>query len=418
MRIVYLWDADYPWDVRTEKVCAALADAGHHVVIAARNREWRVETERLAEGTVRRMRPWRWMGRRMDGILSFPAFFSPRWTGLLADAVRELDAELVIVRDLPLCPAAIRVARRFGIPVILDMAENYPAMLRETWDAGRRRPWDVLVRNPALAAAVERWCLPRVDRVMVVVAESAKRLAGLGVPAARIDVVSNTPPRMRALAITRDVRIGTPLCLVYVGVMEVPRGIRDLLDAVADLRAQGADVRLRLVGGGRDLPLFRAHAAALGLDGPAVELTGQVPHAEAMRAVAQADVGVVPHHADEAWNTTIPNKLFDYMAAGLPVVSSDAAPAARILAETGAGLVFRSGDADSLAQAVRRMMNPAARLRMGRAGREAVRARYNWEADSAVLLRAVEAAVRGASCTALMSSRDGGAGPTVAGFRA
>lgn len=395
MRIVYLWDADYPWDVRTEKVCAALTDAGHHVVIAARNRGWRAQTERLPEGTVRRMRPWRRIGRRMDGILSFPAFFSPRWTGLLADAVREADAELVIVRDLPLCPAAVRVARRFRIPVILDMAENYPAMLRETWEAGRRRPWDVLVRNPALAAAVERWCLPRVDRVIAVVAESAKRLVGLGVPAARIDVVSNTPPRMRALTITRDVRIGTPLSLVYVGLMEVPRGIRELLDAVAELRREGADVRLRLVGGGRDLEIFRAHAAALGLDGDAVEFTGQVPHAQAMRAVAQADVGVVPHHADEAWNTTIPNKLFDYMAAGLPVVSSDAAPAARILAETGAGLVFRSGHVDSLAEAVRRMMNPAARLRMGRAGREAVRARYNWEADSAVLLHAVEAAVHG-----------------------
>ena len=91
---------------------------------------------------------------------------------------------------------------------------------------------------------------------------------------------------------------------------------------------------------------------------------------------------------------------------------------ALIEAEPGAGLVLRSGDAESLAQAVRRMMNPAARLRMGRAGREAVRERYNWEADSAVLLRAVEAAVRGASCTAAAPSRDARAGPTVAGFRA
>jgi glycosyltransferase involved in cell wall biosynthesis len=395
MRIVYLWDADYPWDVRTEKVCAALTDAGHPVTIAARNRGWRAGTQRLPEATVRRMRPWRWMGRRMDGLLSFPAFFSPRWTGLLADAVRESGAELVIVRDLPLCPAAIRVARRRGIPVVLDMAENYPAMLRETWDAGRRRPWDLLVRNPALAAAVERWCLPRVERVITVVPESAARVAAMGVPVERIDVVSNTPPRARALIpAPRETGIGTPLSLVYVGLMEVPRGVRELLDAVAELRAEGADVRLRLVGGGRDLPLFRAHAAARGLDALVVEFTGHLPHAEAMRAVARADAGVGRRHADEAWNTTIPNKLFDYMAAALPVVTSDAAPAARIVVETGAGVVFRSGNVASLAQAVRRMMNPAARLRMGRAGRKAVLDRYHWEADSAVLLHAVEAAVR------------------------
>lgn len=395
MRIVYLWDADYPWDVRTEKVCAALTDAGHDVTIAARNRGWRAETERLPEGTVRRMRPWRWMGRRMDGILSFPAFFSPRWTGLLADAIRAADAELVIVRDLPLCPAAIGVARRFGIPVILDMAENYPAMLRETWDAGRRRPLDLLVRNPSFAAAVERWCLPRLDRVIVVVDESAERLVRMGVPPERIDVVSNTPPRSRAMQpVSRPTDAGGPLSLVYVGLMEVPRGIRELLDAVARLRGDGVDVRLRLIGGGRDLALFRAHAAALGLD--SVDFTGPLPHAEAMRLVGEADVGIVPHHADEAWNTTIPNKLFDYMAAGLPVVASDAAPVWRIVAQTGAGLTFRSGDAASLAAAVRRMLDPATRLRMGRAGRDAVLARYHWEADAAVLLRSVEA-VRGMS---------------------
>ena len=396
MRIVYLWDADYPWDVRTEKVCAALADGGHDVVIAARNRGWDAESERRPEGTVRRMRPWRWAGRRMDGILSFPAFFSPRWTGLLADAVREARAELVIVRDLPLCPAAIHVARRFRVPVVLDMAENYPAMLRETWDAGRRRPWDVLVRNPFVAAAVERWCLPRVDRVLAVVAESAERLVRMGVPGERIDVVCNTPPRARALEpVPRRWEAAGPLTLAYVGRMEVPRGIRELLHAVAQLRREGVDVRLRLVGGGRDLELFRADAAGLGLDGEAAEFTGHLPHADALRAVAGADAGVVPHHADEAWNTTIPNKLFDYMAAGLPVLGSDAAPVARILAETGAGLVFPAGDAAGLARAARRMLDPAARLRMGLAGRAAVRARYNWEADSAVLLRAVETAVHG-----------------------
>jgi glycosyltransferase involved in cell wall biosynthesis len=394
MRIVYLWDADYPWDVRTEKVCAALTDAGHRVTIAARNRGWRGEVERLPEGTVRRMRPWRWTGRRMDGLLSFPAFFSPRWTGLLADAVREADAELVIVRDLPLCPAAIRVARRRGIPVVLDMAENYPAMLRQTWKAGRHRPWDVLVRNPALAAAVERWCLARVDRVITVVDESAARVARMGVPAERIDLVSNTPPRVRALPPAPPRTEAGPLTLAYVGLMEVPRGIRELLDAAALLRAGGIGVRLRLIGGGRDLELFRAHAAELGLDGDAVSFTGPLPHAEAMHAVARADVGVVPHHADEAWNTTIPNKLFDYMAAALPVIASDAAPVARILAETGAGLVFRSGDPRSLARAIGGMVDAEARRRMGCAGRDAVLARYHWEADAAVLLRAVEAAVR------------------------
>ena len=79
LRVVYLWDADYPWDVRTEKVCATLASAGHDVHVVARNRAWRSTRECLPEGTVHRMQPWRFAGRRLDNLLGFPLFFSPRW---------------------------------------------------------------------------------------------------------------------------------------------------------------------------------------------------------------------------------------------------------------------------------------------------------------------------------------------------
>jgi glycosyltransferase involved in cell wall biosynthesis len=77
------------------------------------------------------------------------------------------------------------------------------------------------------------------------------------------------------------------------------------------------------------------------------------------------------------------------MAVGLPVVSSDAAPCARIVLETGAGRVFKSGDAHSMATTIRQVASPSARLQMGAAGRAAIAARYNWEHDTAVLLDAV-----------------------------
>src|SRR5690349_20615071 len=102
LRIVYVWDADYPWDVRTEKTCLALTEAGHDVHIVARNRKWSPLTERLPEATVHRMAPWRWAGQRLDGALGFPAFFSPRWRGLLDRTVRAVSADVIIARDVPL----------------------------------------------------------------------------------------------------------------------------------------------------------------------------------------------------------------------------------------------------------------------------------------------------------------------------
>ncbi|HET7230254.1 MAG TPA: glycosyltransferase, partial [Longimicrobium sp.] len=391
MRIVYLWDADYPWDVRAEKVCAALSAAGHHVHLAARNRARLAPRERRPEATVHRMPPLAGVGARMDALLSFPAFFNPRWLRHLARVADHARAEAIVVRDLPLAPTALRVGGARGVPVVLDMAENYPAMLRETWDAGRARPLDLLARNPRLAAMVERAVLPRMDRVLVVVEESAERVKVLGVDPARVTVVGNTPPRARARdPRPRKAEPGAPLELVYLGLMEIHRGVGDLLDAVALLRRRSFPVRLRMVGDGRDLPLFRARAEGLGLGADAVEWLGRVPHADALRMVAGADVGVVPHRADDSWNSTIPNKLFDYMAAGLPVASSDAAPAARVVRETGAGVVFSSGAPPALADAVAALADPALRARMGEAGRRAVLREYNWERDTARLLAAVE----------------------------
>jgi glycosyltransferase involved in cell wall biosynthesis len=395
LRVLYIWDADYPWDVRTEKICAALRGAGVDVHIAARNRAWRPDTEQLPEGVVHRMPPWRWAGRRLDGALGFPAFFSPRWRRLIAKTIRAVRPDVLVVRDLPLCPTAIWAGRDFGLPVLFDMAENYPSAIRDRWEEGLYGPADFFLRNPAAVAAVERYCLPRVDGVITVIEESADRVAAAGVPRERIVVVSNTPPRARALepAPARPPSRGGPLELVYLGLIEIPRGLKTLVDGVARLRDTATPVRLSLVGTGVDHARLVAHARALGLTDAHVVFHGFVrSHERAREIVAAADVGAVPHPRSETWNTTIPNKLFDYMAAGLPVVSADAAPLMRIVTETGAGEVFRSGDADDLAAALVRLTDPRRRRACGEAGRLAVSAKYNWERDAAVLLEAIERA--------------------------
>ena len=390
--VVYLWDAEYPWDVRTEKICRSLAVAGHEVHLVARNRSRAPVTEALPEGTVHRLAPARWLPARLDGLLQFPAFFNPRWAALTRHVIVGHRARLLIVRDLPLAPLAVRVAAPLGVPVLLDMAEDYPALLQTTWDAGRHRALDYLVRNPRLAAAVERGVLPRVAHTMVVVEESRDRLTAAGIPAARVSVVSNTPPLARLTSppvVSRPA--GGQVEAVYLGIVELPRGIGRLVEAAALLHAASAPVRVTVIGGGRDLELVRAQAAALGLPAERLTFTGQMPHAAALERVAGADIGLVPHLRNPWMETTIPNKLFDFMAAGLPVVSSDAAPLARVVRETGCGLLAADAAPRALADAIATLAgDPALRARMAAAGREAIRRRYHWEADARVLLELVE----------------------------
>lgn len=392
LRVLYVWDADYPWDVRVEKICATLASAGHDVHIAARNVRRGPTVERLPEGTVHRMPPLRWAGRPVDSASGFPAFFNPRWLSLLDRTVRRLRPDAVICRDIPLAPTALWAGHRHDIPVILDIAENYPAMLRMVFDAGVHKLTDHLVRNPTAASIVERYSVLRADRVIVVVEEMAERLVRMGIPEDRIDVVSNTPPRSRAESEPERRRRppGQPLGLVYLGHLEVPRGLIEMVDAVAILRRDGFPVHATIVGKGRDAQLFKDRALEQGLTDADVSFLGYVDRDTALRAVQEADIGVLPHHVNEQWNTSIPNKLFDYMAVSLPVVSSNPGPFERITRETGAGEVFQAGNASSLADAIRRLADADTRARYGAAGRQAILDLYNWEHDAGVLMRGLD----------------------------
>lgn len=391
MRILKIWDGEYPWDVRAEKVSRALTEGGHAVHMVARNRDGRIARESLSECTVHRLRSWHVLGRRLDAASQFPAFFNPRWVVRTLAVAREERCEAVLVRDLPLAPTAIFVAGVLGLPVVLDMAENYPAMIRDLWTTGSTRPGDALVRNPRAVEAIERWTLARVDHVLVVVEESGERLVReLGVPPGRITVVGNTPSLAR-LDDTAEPGDGTaaagePLRLVYLGLLEHARGVGTAIEAVARCRDRGVPVRFEVIGDGRARADFTALKERLGLGDEVVRLRGFVPYAEALRIVARSEAGIIPHLANESWNTTIPNKLFDYMAAGLCVITSDARPARRVVEDEGVGLAFRSGDAGSLADVLERLWRSGDAARLGRRGRAAIRERYHWERDAERLL--------------------------------
>lgn len=366
-RVLYVWDDEYPWDTRTEKVCAALRDHGCDVHLIARNPRWAPECERLPEGFLHRMPPWRALGRTLDSALAVPTFFNPRWLALLSRTIRDARPDVVIVRDVPLCPTGLHAAHKAGIPVVLDLAENYPPPV----------------------VAVERYCVRRVDRVLVVIEEAGERLTNdFGVAPDRIDVVSNTPPRSRAERPPRPLRDARPLEVAYVGPLEMSRGIGEMIAAAAALRDRIA-LRMTVIGDGCDADAFRAQATALGLSDGEITFTGHLPQSETLELLAQANLGVVPHRAIEAWSTTIPEVLFEYMAAGLAVISSDAAPAARIVRASRAGDVFRAGDPDDLARAIGRLSDAQRCAEAARAGRQAILRRYHWEQDAARLVNAV-----------------------------
>lgn len=398
MVICKIWDADYPWDVRVEKVCHSLQQR-HQVHLICGNTSRRPTYEEQTGIYIHRL-PYlpKYLGK-LNKVVGFPVFFNPLWLFTIWRVVRRSRAEMILVRDLPLVLAALMVGRWFGIPIVLDNAENYPAMLRDRLKYTPIGPLGRLIRHPAGARLVERLSIRLVDHMIVVVEESRDRLIQAGAQSYRLTVVRNTPrlgqwePRDDSQALARR-RPG--INLVYLGNVDGWRGIDVAIRAVRYLKDAGRLARLSVIGGGPMIQCLRELAFQLGVT-DRVTFMGHLPlnikntFSQIQSIMHQSHIGLIPHYATDAWNSTIPNKLFDYMLLGLPVVVSDAKPTARIVRAEGCGEVFRDRDVVDLARCVMALKDPQVRRRKGIKGQAAIHKYYNWNYDSRVLIETIEA---------------------------
>ncbi len=176
--------------------------------------------------------------------------------------------------------------------------------------------------------------------------------------------------------------------ILYLGGLERNRGSALMIAAFAQVVAAFPAARLLIVGHFMPPDLeaeVRADADARGIAN-AVEIAGRVPFERIGDYLARAAVGWVTWQPVAKNRKNVPTKLFEYMAYGLPVVSSDL-PSVRPFLPPEAGLVVAADDPAAHAAALLRLLrDPAGAAAMGAAGRRLVETRYNWEAMEPRLL--------------------------------
>ena len=393
MRICHIWDADYPWDIRIEKVSESLVEAGHCVHLVCRNAGRLPRSDSSGTFHIRRLPAIPAALGPLHAFCNFPCPVSPFWIFEIARVVRQYQVDLILVRDLPLSIAAILVGVLYRIPVVLDMAENYPAMLR---DRLRYTPTTLLgriIRHPILARLIERVTLQFVDHVIVVVDESRDRLIATGVSPDQITVATNTP-RIDQWNVSDQVKpersLRGGLHIVYLGNLDGSRGVDTTIRAFAILKQRGIQMRLSIIGQGPSGRILEELIVRLDLRDQVV-LKGRLPFREVQATFRETDIGLIPHYSTEAWNTTMPNKLFDYMLWRIPVVVSDVKPVAAIVRSEKCGEVFKERDPDDLARCILALTDPKVRKEKGENGRAAIYRRYNWKVDVNGLIKAIEA---------------------------
>lgn len=394
MKALYIWDYEYPWDIRVEKTCETLIENGWEMHLVCRN-SLRRPKEEIYEGIHLHRLPFlpKFFGK-LNHLYTFPAFFSPLWLWRINEVIKKDNLELIIVRDLPLALAAIMIGKLRKIPVILDMAECYPEMIRLIWKYEPFKLSNIFVRNPVVVDLIERITLKHIDHVFVMVEESKARLIDKKVPEEKITIVSNTPILRKfqnvsptypgSLAKHKD-----KLKLIYVGILDFNRGLDTVISALKEYVKLDKNVVLLILGKGNCEDYLNKLVNEEGVE-EYVEFEGWVDNKKVPDYIASSDVCLVPHHKCGHWDNTIPNKLFDYMASSKAVLISNVTPMQRIVHKTNCGLVYTDYDSKSFSEQLLQLRSSELRQQLGRNGRKAVDEYYNWDTDSTNMLSSLE----------------------------
>jgi glycogen(starch) synthase len=343
----------------------------------------RVGRERLASalrrtgvGGLRESRP---VARELRGIFRIGRIVT--LTAQLRMAARRLGHfDIVHANDFATLPAAWLTARACGARLVYDAHELY-AEEEASMPATYR----------AFVAVLERLLAGRADAVVTVseplARELAERLSLRRCPL----VVLNAPAREDA---DTPLQREGPLRAIYQGAMAPGRPLEDLWSAIA--AADGVELTVRV--SGTDPDRLRREVALRGLD-RRVQVAEPVPPDRLVAALAGQEVGVIFNRPrSRHYQLALPNRLFEYMMAGLAVVCPQLPALAEIVEGEGLGVTYTPGSPEALGRTLAALASDRERVVTLRTrARERALERYNAEVESAVLAEAWDSRSNSAS---------------------
>ena len=371
-----------PGGTRHHELARGLAQRGHRVTIIASPISYL--TGRVVPGesphaadplderiTILRVYTYAALHRSfIHRVISFFSFMaSSFWAGL---KVRQVD--LVWGTSPPIFQgvAAWALARLKGVPFLFEVRDLWPAF---AIDVG-------VLRNPILihlSLWLERFLYRRADQMVVNSPGFLEHVLQRG--ARQVEVVPNgVDPRMfdpQASGAAYRQRYGLAgyYLAMYAGAHGMSNDLGVLLEA-ARLLQDRSEIAIALVGDGKEKIALQAQAARMGLQN--VYFLPPAPKAEMLQALAAADACIAILKPIRMYATVYPNKVFDYMAAGRPVILAIDGVIRQVVEDAGAGVFTPPGDAAALAETIRHLADdPETGRQMGSRGRQCVERRFD-----------------------------------------
>ena len=291
---------------------------------------------------------------------------------LFKAALRE-SADLYQLHD----PELIRICsklKKAGKKVIFDSHEDFPAQIMD-------KRWIPKLFRPIVAqsyAFYEKMVVKKLDFVIAVTEPTTKRFATYGTPAQTIHnypLLSEFPTTSSQKSFAKSKN--QTLC--FTGGISITRGMRQMFKLAEDV-----DINLHLAGRifTKEEKLFedllKTH--------PNVSFTGPYSREEMVEIYNNAAIALLLFLPIKNHITSLPNKMFEYMAGGLPIVASDIDHWKPVFQKYNCGFQVDPFDEEAVKNAVQYLIqHPDEARAMGEQGKNAVQQEYNWESEAELL---------------------------------
>jgi len=384
---------------RSYEMSRRLIDAGHSVTMicgaydaAGQTREKSARVSQNAIDGIRVLQINEPYGNRMGFARRVMAF--GRFAATATRVVSQLNVDLVFATSTPLTVGipGMNGARKLGVPFVFEVRDLWPELAIALG----------VVKNPLIkwyTRRLERNIYGAAMRIIALAPGIRDGIAKTGYPVERISLVPNCSDldlfQPDDTAIDDD-RFGAQddFRLVFTGAHGLANGLEAVLDAAAELKRRNVKgVRFVFIGQGRMKFELRARSERMEL-GDSVSWIDPMPKEDLARVLPRMDAGLmILKNLPSFYYGTSPNKFFDYIAAGLPVLNNYPGWLAGMIDEHKCGLVVQPDDAKAFADAVVQLRSDRDLCeRMGQAGRKLAEAKFSRDMLGCAFVEVLEGA--------------------------
>ena len=342
--------------------------------------------------TIVRFRLVKSIRKKLFALVETIPIYKLLWAKKIISFAGKYQVDVLHIHDLYMMGAAVKAQEKLNLPIIVDYHENYVAAI-QTYNWATSIIGRLLVR-PNRWQWLEPKYLKHSSKIIVTCEEFKEVLLQkysflhekdiivyLNVP--NIEEFSNY--KIDGNVLQKD----NSFFILYFGVLGERRGVFTCFEALRLLITRYDNIKLLLIG---PVDRFIKNQFHEYLHDPQIgKHVIYIPWIDIKLLpsyVNISDICVSPLLKNDHHETTIANKIFQYMLLEKSLVVSDCKPQQKIVEEEECGLVFKSGDPKELAEKITQLYeNPALSKRMGLNGKRAVEKKYNWDKANQTVLR-------------------------------